>query len=67
MFDDLSWEVVVSFVDIDGIVEHHCLNFHNNSQPHFEANNEPFLSTSVRIEAIMKWVIKIKISSIILW
>jgi hypothetical protein len=27
MFNELRWEVVVCFVDIDGIVEHHSLNF----------------------------------------
>ena len=27
MFNGLVWEVVVCFVDIDGIVDHHCLNF----------------------------------------
>jgi hypothetical protein len=25
---DMSWEVVICFVDIDEIVDHHCLNFH---------------------------------------
>jgi hypothetical protein len=23
----VRWEVIVRFVDIDGIVDHHCLNF----------------------------------------
>jgi hypothetical protein len=27
MFNDLRWEVIVAFVDIGGIVDHHCLNF----------------------------------------
>ena len=27
MFYELRWEVIVRFVDIGGIVEHHCLNF----------------------------------------
>jgi hypothetical protein len=27
VFNDLRWEVVVCFVDICGIVYHHCLNF----------------------------------------
>ena len=26
-FHDLRWEVIVHCVDIDEIVEHHCLNF----------------------------------------
>ena len=26
MFNDLRWEVIVRFVDIGGIVDHHCLN-----------------------------------------
>ena len=26
VFDDLRWEVIVCFVDIGGIVDHHCLN-----------------------------------------
>jgi hypothetical protein len=27
MFNDLRWEVIVCFIDIGGIVDHHCLNF----------------------------------------
>ena len=27
MISKLLWEVIVRFVDIDGIVDHHCLNF----------------------------------------
>ena len=27
MFNGLRWELIVSFVDIEGIVFHHCLNF----------------------------------------
>ena len=27
MFSDLRLEVIVRFVDIGGIVDHHCLNF----------------------------------------
>ena len=27
MFNDLSWEVIVRFVDIGGYVDHHYLNF----------------------------------------
>ena len=26
VFSELRWEVIVRFVDIDGIVDHHCLN-----------------------------------------
>jgi hypothetical protein len=26
MFNGLRWELIVSFVDIEGIVFHHCLN-----------------------------------------
>ena len=26
MLNDLMWEVIVRFVDIDGIVDHHCLD-----------------------------------------
>jgi len=26
MFNELRWEVIVRFVDIGGIVVHHCLN-----------------------------------------
>ena len=27
MFNEISWEVIVCFVDIGGIVDHHCLYF----------------------------------------
>jgi hypothetical protein len=27
MFNDLRWELIVYFVNIGGIVDHHCLNF----------------------------------------
>ena len=27
VFSELRWEVIVHFVDIDGIIDHHCLNF----------------------------------------
>ena len=27
IYTDLRWEVIVCFVDIGGIVDHHCLNF----------------------------------------
>jgi len=27
MFSELRCEVIVRFVDIDGIVDHHCFNF----------------------------------------
>ena len=27
MFNELRWDVIVHFVDIGGIVHHHCLNF----------------------------------------
>jgi hypothetical protein len=27
VLDGFRWEVSVHFVDIDGIVDHHCLNF----------------------------------------
>ena len=27
VFNELRWEVIVCFVDIGGIVDHHCLNF----------------------------------------
>jgi hypothetical protein len=27
MFNELIWEAIIQFVDIGGIVDHHCLNF----------------------------------------
>jgi hypothetical protein len=27
VFSELRWQVIVCFIDIDGIVDHHCLNF----------------------------------------
>ena len=27
LFNELRWELIVGFVDIDGIVDHHCLSF----------------------------------------
>ena len=30
MINDLGCEVVVLFLDIGGIVDHHCLNFFHN-------------------------------------
>ena len=27
VFNDLRWDVIVPFVDIGGIEDHHCLNF----------------------------------------
>jgi hypothetical protein len=33
MFTDLRWKVVVCFVDIGGIVDHHCLSFHQMRSP----------------------------------
>ena len=26
MFNDLRWEIIICFVDIGGVVDHHCLN-----------------------------------------
>ena len=26
-FSELKWEVIVHFVDIDGVVDHYCINF----------------------------------------
>jgi len=28
LFNELRWELIVTFVDIGGIVDHYCLNFH---------------------------------------
>ena len=27
MFSDMRWEVIARFVDLGGIIDHHCLNF----------------------------------------
>jgi hypothetical protein len=36
MFNILRQEVVVRFVDIDGIVDHHCLNFSEKKMSHLQ-------------------------------
>jgi hypothetical protein len=34
VFSELRWEVIVRFDDIDGIVDHHCLNLLLNKRRH---------------------------------
>ena len=45
-FIELWWEVIVGFVDIGGIDDHHCLNFLFNNQKNLKSNYK-FLSSPV--------------------
>ena len=44
MFICLRWEVIVGFVDIGGIVDHHCLklSFHNHFDKSYKTSILPF-------------------------
>ena len=63
VFSDIRWKVIVSFVDIGGIVDHQCLNFlfiiGQKERKYFDAEqyNIPFLHNPTCIHKIIHHVL----------
>jgi hypothetical protein len=61
IFCELGWELIVRFVYIGGIVEHHCLNFHFVAKISSQMQNEEQQSKYCSGIVMCNWVFSLVI------